>query len=164
MAEKIVEVNNDNKPIGVRPKEDFYKSVYIHRSSALILFNKKVEILVQRRSPKKKLFAGLLDFSVSCHVSEGESYEEAMHREMKEELGIQAKIDYELEHVYMGKEDKTFIHVFTAHHDGPFRLQEEEVESVQWMTEEQLRKQLQESPDVFSPAFRQIMVKYLRIN
>jgi 8-oxo-dGTP diphosphatase len=45
------------------------------------------EVLLARRSPTRKAYAGLWSFP-GGHVEEGESLEQAMHRELQEEVGI----------------------------------------------------------------------------
>ena len=45
------------------------------------------EVLLARRSPTRKAYAGLWSFP-GGHVEEGESLEQALHRELQEEVGI----------------------------------------------------------------------------
>ena len=77
---------NDNI-IGKTTKEEAHKNAYIHRVAAVFCFNPEGKLLVQHR--KKD---GLFDNSVGGHVGQGESYEAAAEREMKEELGIFKKL------------------------------------------------------------------------
>jgi len=46
MEELNIEVDENNNKIGLRPKSDFHTGKFIHRSSWLILFNSKNEILL----------------------------------------------------------------------------------------------------------------------
>ena len=50
--------------------------------------NSKRELWIPRRSAHKRIFSSCLDASVGGHVESGESYEEALKRETKEELNI----------------------------------------------------------------------------
>lgn len=63
MTELILEVNEKNEPIGLRPREDFYTAKYIHRGVQLILRNTKGEILVQKRSQNKVRDPGKYSYS-----------------------------------------------------------------------------------------------------
>lgn len=46
------------------------------------------DIYLPRRSTEKKIFPGSLDHSAAGHVLQGESYEQALVREIHEELGV----------------------------------------------------------------------------
>ncbi len=68
------------------------KSIYLQglknfRTVNLFITNPRQEILIPRRSHLKSMFPLGLDFSVGGHVAAGESYLDAMNRELTEELG-----------------------------------------------------------------------------
>lgn len=54
----------------------------------LCIFDRSRRMLLQKRSMQKKGWAGLWDVSAGGHVMAGESGEEAVRREAKEELGV----------------------------------------------------------------------------
>ncbi|MBH2007624.1 NUDIX domain-containing protein [Candidatus Saccharibacteria bacterium] len=51
------------------------------------------DIYLPRRSPHKKIFPGSLDHSAAGHINKGETYEQALVRETREELGIETTPD-----------------------------------------------------------------------
>ena len=51
------------------------------------------DIYLPRRSTEKKLFPGSLDHSAAGHMMKDESYEQALVREVREELGIETSAD-----------------------------------------------------------------------
>lgn len=53
-----------------------------------IITNEDRKIVVLKRSSNRRIFPNCYDFSVGGHVNSGEEYEEAVYRELKEELGI----------------------------------------------------------------------------
>ena len=63
------------------------------RAVDCFIVNSKNELFIPRRSMHKKMFPGGLDFSCAEHVQSGESYDEAMVRGFKEELGMDIKRD-----------------------------------------------------------------------
>lgn len=85
--EIVDRVDINDKVIGETTKEEAHKNGYIHRVAAVFCFDSAGKILVQHR--KKD---GLLDHSVGGHVGQGETYDEAAAREMKEELGIAVQL------------------------------------------------------------------------
>ena len=52
------------------------------------IFNSKDQMLIQKRSLEKAAWAGLWDVSVGGAAQEGDSSQQAAHRELLEELGI----------------------------------------------------------------------------
>lgn len=85
--ELLDKVDINDKIIGTTNKAEAHENGYIHRVAAIFLFSPDNKLLVQLR--KKD---GLLDHSVGGHVKQGEPYDEAVMRELKEELGIVKKL------------------------------------------------------------------------
>jgi isopentenyl-diphosphate delta-isomerase type 1 len=146
IMELNIQVDKNDKVIGYRPKEEFHNSELIHRSSHLFLFNSKGELLVQKRSKKKKIYPGLLDISVSGSVLKGETYEQTMEREQKEELNISVPFKKLFKFSHFDKYDKAFKMAFTAKYNGEFKLKKDEVEKVFWMDLEELKKMIEKTP------------------
>ena len=84
----------------------------------IILFNKKSEIMICKRSSNKKTYPNKITSSAGGHVEQGESYKAAAIRELKEELGIKAFLkdlgrfnvitskERTIHHLFMGKVNK----------------------------------------------------------
>ena len=71
----------------IETREDCHKYGFWHKAVALFIINSKDQVLLQRRSPNKKLWPNLWDISAGGHVLAGEFGFEAIIREIKEELG-----------------------------------------------------------------------------
>jgi len=151
--EKCIEVDEKDNEIGVLPIAEFFDSRHIHRSSHLLLFNSKEELLLQKRSHKKKLFPGVYDFSVGGFVSEGESYEETLVRETKEELGISAPYRKLFKYKFFDSFDKSWKMVYSAVYDGKITRQKSELDSVRWLPVPDLMKEMDRHPEHFNPSF-----------
>lgn len=74
-----------------------------HKAVALYIINSQNQVLLQKRSSKKKLWPNLWDISAGGHVLAGEFGFQAIIREIKEELGID-----------IDKKDITFIGASTS--------------------------------------------------
>lgn len=59
-----------------------------HKAVAVFIINSKNQVLLQKRSPQKKLWPGMWDISAGGHVLAGELGFQAVIRECQEELGI----------------------------------------------------------------------------
>lgn len=82
-------VNEKDKVVGVKNKDDVHRDGDLHRASRVYVVNSKGDILIHRRTKTKKLNPGYWDITVGGHVHSGETYENAAKRELKEELGIE---------------------------------------------------------------------------
>lgn len=101
--------------------------------------NSKGEFLIQKRSVQKGSKYG----STGGHAKTGETSIQAMMTEINEELSLNANED-ELHLVYSGREDedKIFFDLYYMKKDfstNSLILQKEEVESVKWMTVDEIK-------------------------
>src|SRR5882762_3903686 len=90
MAEEIFDVVNErDEVIGKRPRSEVHSLGLMHRATHVLVFNKRGQIFLQKRSMKKDRQPGLWDSSVSGHVDAGEDYDTCAVRELREEIGLQ---------------------------------------------------------------------------
>lgn len=159
MVEQNIEVDKNDNVISLRPKDDFYTGKYIHRSSHLILFNSKNEILIQKRAPTKKWYPNLYTYSTSGTVK-NESYEDCIKREMKEEIGISIPIKYLFKYPCFDKLDKAFRAVFVGKSDDKINPDNREMTEIGWISVNELRKDIKENPNKYTFPFVIGMEKY----
>ena len=82
-------VDENDQIIGLVDREEVYeKDIHNVRVIGIFIVDEEGKILVQKRSGNRYYCPNGFDFSVAGHVHSGESYEEAAHRETREELGI----------------------------------------------------------------------------
>ena len=68
-----------------------HRNGLLHRAVYAWVFNPEGQVLIQRRSPLKKIGANQWDLSLAEHLQPGESYVQAAARGLGEELGIFAE-------------------------------------------------------------------------
>ncbi|NND65274.1 MAG: NUDIX domain-containing protein [Gammaproteobacteria bacterium] len=159
MGEQIIEVDEQNNVIGLRPREDFYTGDYIHRSVQLVLFNADDEILLQHRSATKKWFPNLYSYSVSGTVGD-ESYEICMARELQEELGLDIPITKVFEFPFFHEADKSWHALFTAKSDLPITLDNIEMQAIRWISGQALAADIELHPERYTPPMVAGMKKF----
>ncbi len=148
MQEEFIVVDKDDNILTFRTRYDCHhdKSL-IHRAIGIIITNDKGEILLQKRSKYKDLQPGKYTISVSGHVTRGQTYEDAATREMNEELGIQTAITCEKKFLMKSPQETEMDTIFTAHSNGPFSPAKDEVEWVEFVSQEKIKKM----QDKFTP-------------
>lgn len=127
----------------------------ITRVAALWVINEKDEFLIAKRSKNKKHHPNVWGPSVAGSVEEGESYEENIKKEAKEEIGIN------LNGIIVGsKERVSSSHEYFCQYffteissETKFTLQESEVDEVKWISLKELKDWYTKSPEEFTPSF-----------
>lgn len=162
MIELNVEVDNNDNKIGLRPRNDFYTGKYIHRGAHLILLNSKNQILLQKRSKKKVWNPGQYNYAAGGTVAD-ESYTECILRETEEELGIRVKVTELFKITYFASNDKAFHTIFTALSDETIVSDKDEIQTVKWVDQELLKRDIVNNPGKYTPVFVMGMKKFFKI-
>ncbi len=153
---KISIVDENDHIIGAEEFEKAKKDG-IYRVAALWITNSRGEILLALRHRNKVHDPLKWGPAVSGTVEEGESYEQNIIKEAKEELGlenispkIRPKIKIEDEYNY-------FVQWFNLSTDQAIeelKIQEDEVEEIKWFTKTELLRELESHPENFTPGMR----------
>jgi isopentenyl-diphosphate delta-isomerase type 1 len=162
-------IDEDDGVIGKATREECHRTnLNIHRSVYIFLFNGKGDMLLQKRSESKDLYGGYYTGSATGHVDYGESYDEAAERELKEELGITADLKRISNVKCFSRIEREISVLYYCQHDGPIRIDEEEISQVVFMSLEQIRKELYEGVKKFALgfkiAFNELLKHYSSIN
>ena len=114
-------------------------------------------LLVHRRSEAKDVWPGWLDIAVGGVVTSGDSYEEAVRRELAEEVGVHGvdpiEIDGGRAQVYDDADVSLVGRCYAVTTSGPFVFADGEVSDAWWVTRdelEELRQQERFLPDSLS--------------
>ncbi len=132
--EEILPVVDANDiEISSAPRSEVHRRAWRHRAVHIIVSNSQGQILLQRRSLLKETYPGYWDVSVGGHVSVAETYEEAARREFREELGVDAPLDFVTKLNASPLTNWEFIEIYETRHDGPFAPPPEEITDLLWM-------------------------------
>jgi 16S rRNA (adenine1518-N6/adenine1519-N6)-dimethyltransferase len=90
MPDELLDVINDtDMVISQEMRSVVHQHGLLHRGIHVFLVTAEGQLLVQQRGRHQEAFPLALDCSVSEHVKAGENYQQAAHRGLAEELGIQ---------------------------------------------------------------------------
>jgi len=157
--ELIIEVDEYDKEIGLRPRSDFYTGEYIHRASHLILFNEEGKILLPKRAKTKRWYPLHYDYAVGGTVG-NETYRDCIQREIPEELGIEIPVKEIFKYFSSDRGiDAAFRMIFVGKTDQQIKPNEE-VESIKWVSKEELIKDIKQNPKNYAPYLSKGLEKY----
>lgn len=162
----IILVNPDDEEIGIIEKIRGHKYGMLHRAFSVVIFrmkNKKIETLLQQRNRNKYHGGGLWTNTCCSHPYPGEEIQLAAQQRLKEEMGIEVKLQPAGKFHYIAQLDRGMTeneidHVFYGIYDAdtiPFNR--EEVEDYEWMDVSTLHLELNQHPAMYSPWFKQAL-------
>ena len=150
--EKIIIVNEKDEIITHKDRGMLNDSEDIYRCSALWLINSNNKILLAKRSMNKKHNPGKWGPAVAGTNDKGETYEQNIIKEAKEELGLN---NFNLIKGPKLKEKGKYNHFtqwFITNVDkniNDFNIQEDEVDKIKWFEKQELLDRIKENPDNF---------------
>lgn len=162
-SEKLEIVDAKGNVMGLGERSELHRNPgLIHRVVHVLVFNKKGELLLQKRSQKKDVAPGKWDTSVGGHVAPGEDALAAAKREMEEELGIKG---CELQHLYRylfsNHRESELVTTYSCMYDGEAVFNREEIDEVAFWDIKRIRETL--GAGIFSGHFEKEIRRYLKI-
>ena len=157
MTEYVDIIDNDGKIIGSMSREDAYKNNCALQVSGVLVFRSSGELLLQRRGKNKK-YPLCYDYSAAGHVLSKESFLEAAHRELEEELGISDAHLIKIGTVRAYNKDnpqklRKLHQVYLTVSDEPVSIYKQELDGVETFTKSQLDSLIKNHPEKFTPTF-----------
>ena len=137
--EQVQIVDEKNVEIAAVTRSLMRAQNLIHRASYILVFNNANQLYVQKRTMTKDVYPGYYDVAAGGVVLASETYEVAAERELAEELGVNgAALIPCFDHYYEDATNRVWGRIFRCQHEGPFFLQEEEIESGGFMDVSQI--------------------------
>lgn len=142
MAEEmVIWVDAQGKPLGPIPISLANSDPnYLHLEVAVLIVDDQKRVLLQKRSLTKKVAPGIWTVSAAGHVTYGESSEQVVHKELKEEMGISVKtIRPIFTNIESLPNETHMIKWYIATYEGgDIVVQASEVESYAWVPEAEI--------------------------
>lgn len=139
-------VDDQDNVIGQKSRSEVYaEGLTNFRVVNACVINSHGKLWIPRRSATKRVFPLHLDVSMGGHAESGESYEQALARELMEELNLDVrKVQYReigrltpLEH-----QVSAFMKVYEISHDGPVRYNTNDFVGFEWLTPQELEQRI----------------------
>ena len=158
-------VDADDQVIGTATRGEVHAQKLVHRAVHVFVFNKRGDLLLQKRSALKDLCPSLWDSSVSGHLDSGESYEAAAIRELEEEMGIIVESPPEEIARILPREATGWEHVrlYRARHDGNLRFPSAEVDAAVWFSLTEIESWVASRSSDFAPGFLHCWKEFTRL-
>jgi 16S rRNA (adenine1518-N6/adenine1519-N6)-dimethyltransferase len=155
-------VDADDQVTGTATRAEVHTQRLTHRAVHVFVFNKRGDLLLQKRSLLKDMCPGLWDSSVSGHLDSGESYETAAVRELEEEMGITAETaPEEIARITPGVETGwEHVRLYRIRYDGNLRFPAAEVDAVMWFPLAEIAAWIAAHPADFAPGFLECWKKF----
>ncbi len=124
----------------------------LHPVVHLHVFNSQGEVYLQKRPAWKDIQPGKWDTAVGGHMDYGETPEEALQREAREELGINGFIPQRVgQYVYDSNVERELVYVNRTTFDGPVSPSDEELDGGRFWSLDELRQVM--GKNILTPNF-----------
>ena len=152
-SERFSVVDENDQVVGDAPRGEVHGNNLRHRAVHIFVFNRSVELFLQKRSRRKDRHPLLWDSSAAGHVEAGEEYDETARRELEEELGVKTELSRMVKLPCSERTGWEFIWLYRGEHDGPFQLAKAEIEYGDFFPVEVVSRWVKARPDDFAPGF-----------
>ncbi|MDI6744431.1 MAG: NUDIX domain-containing protein [Thermodesulfovibrionales bacterium] len=163
-AEEFLEITDSNgKTIGIAPRSEIHGTPsLIHRVVHVLVFNKKGELFLQKRSETKDVAPDKWDTSVGGHVNPGEDLLNAAKREMEEELGISSNPEFLYSYIHTNSYETELVYTYSCVYDGKISFNKEEIDEVRLWDISEIKNHL--GRNIFSDNFEHEIAAYLQFS
>ncbi|WP_299016544.1 isopentenyl-diphosphate Delta-isomerase [uncultured Polaribacter sp.] len=164
MIENVILVDSNDQKIGLMEKIEAHEKALLHRAFSVFIFNDKGELMLQQRAASK-YHSPLLWTNTCCsHQRDGETNLQAGKRRLMEEMGFTAELKEVFSFIYKapfdnGLTEHELDHVMVGFYNDAPIVNREEVEAYKWMPLEDVKKDIEDKPELYTAWFKIIFEK-----
>ncbi|MBW2964670.1 NUDIX domain-containing protein [Candidatus Woesearchaeota archaeon] len=159
--EFLTVVDANDVVLGYSTKDDIKKRGLNYRCIQVFLFNGNDELLICKRPDTKKRYAGQWA-SVMGHVRRGESYEEAAHREVMEEIGIKTKLKRITKFSNVDGAGRVFQEIFSGGAPEKIKPDKTEISEAKFVNMKDLRTEMVMGSAKYAQPFVEAVRAYMK--
>lgn len=159
--EPLILVDEHDNEIGYRSKVDCHTGHgTLHRAFSIFLFDDRGRVLLQQRAGGKPLWPLYWSNSCCSHPRRGESMQQALHRRLHEELGLDAELEFVYKFIYQADFDDAgaeheLCHVYIgALTGGEVQVHPDEIADWRWVPRDEVTRELEREPTRYTPWFK----------
>ncbi len=162
MDEILILVDKQNNIVGADTKTTVHRNGLLHRAFSIFIFNRKGELLLQRRALGKYHSAGLWTNSCCGHPQYGEQLDDAAHRRLREEMSFDCRLINVGEILYYAAVTNSLIeheydHIFVGEFNDVFIPNKDEVADFIWVKPLELTLMIQKNTNSYTTWFKKII-------
>jgi len=159
--EPLILVDGDDNVTGYETKVNAHLGQgLLHRAFSIFLITDDDRVLLQQRSGTKPLWPLYWSNSCCSHPRKGESYEDAVHRRLREELAVDAELAYLYKFRYQAQfgdvgSEHELCSVYVGKVPAPMRVDvnPSEIAAWDWKPCEEIDRLIVEEPEQVTPWF-----------
>ena len=165
IEENVILVNESDEQIGLMPKLEAHEKAVLHRAFSVFILNSKNEIMLQQRA-HHKYHSPLLWTNTCCsHQRNGETNIQAGSRRLFEEMGFKVELKELFHFIYKapfdnGLTEHELDHVMIGYYNDAPVINPDEVESWKWMKIEDVKKDMEIHPELYTIWFKIIFDEF----
>jgi len=162
MEEFLEVVNKKGEVLRTLPRSQIHGNPsLLHRVVHVLVFDPDGRLILQKRSLDKDVAPGKWDTSVGGHVNAGETLAEALHREMKEELGIEAQDpEFLYSYIHSNEYESELVYTYRIIYDGEIRFHKGEIDEIRAWDLNEIKQNL--GKGIFSDNFEHEFMTYMK--
>ena len=146
-------VDEEGRVVGAATRGECHNgSKLLHPVVHLHVFNSRGEVYLQKRPEWKDIQPGKWDTSVGGHIDYGETPEQALVREVGEELGITDFVPERVgKYVFESRRERELVYVHRTIYDGPVHPSAEELDGGRFWSMDEIRDAI--GQEILTPNF-----------
>lgn len=159
--EEIFDICDEHdRVIGQAPRSQVHARGLLHRAVHVFVFNSGGELLLQMRSRHKDEAPLQFTSSASGHLGTGETYEAAAPRELAEELGLSAPLEYVAKFAAAPETAREHTVLYRTTSDATPVIDPHEIDAVSFHPLDDVAAWILREPSRFSVCFQTLFAWY----
>jgi len=162
MSEERVDwIDDAGRTLGVVTRREMRAKRLPHRCVYILVFDRQGRLFVHLRTATKDVYPSHWDVAAGGVLAAGETFDEGAARELQEELGVTTSLEPLFPFRYSDERTIVQAMVYRTLHEGPFRLQPEEVVRGEFRTLQEIDAAVRVQP--FCPDGLLVLAQYRQL-
>ena len=164
---EIILVDEKDNVLGTMEKLEAHRLGLLHRAFSIFIFNSKNELLLQQRADEKYHSGGLWTNTCCSHPQPGDDLIYSAIKRLKNEMGIEVdSLELKSHFIYRAEFPNALVeheldYIIFGYSDLDPVLNPEEAKAFQWISLDELKKQIHLHPNNFTFWLKEILERKL---